>query len=360
MMGYVHNNSAEMHIAVNRKCIPPRGYMELTPEEMGNESIQRHLNMGLLEVVENPRGLTPAQIVMENLEPNGNLLIQRSYALGDVFLMSALARNIREKYPNIRIHLGTTVEAAPLLNNNPNIELYAGVEFRDCISEYGDFINMNNLAEVYEDSLRPEVNLNRIEIMCNILGVEPVHLCPEYYITRSEIENGYKFLSNLNKPILGIAPVSRRKEKTWPVEKFIILVNLWKSRTGGSVLIFHDGAIQSLIEAGAKTLHYFDLRMAAAVAYHVDFMVALDSLWTHLAAALSIPQVLLTSCTDGKLLSKGYPGVTCVIPDQECYPCWYFFEKGGCVIGHYPKCLNAIEPEMVFDRILEVFNAGED
>ena len=350
-MGFVHNNSIDKHISVYSKCIPPRGYMELSEDEIGHESIQRYIGMGLIEMVDNPKGLSPVQLIMENMEPDGHLLLQRNYALGDVLLMSALIRNIREKYPRVQIHIGTSKEAAPLLKYSPGLEIFSSIEnFRECISKYGDFINMNNLAEVYEDSLRPDVSMNRIEIMCDILGIEPVHLCPEYYIKDNEIAAGYRALDGLERPLLGIAPVSKRKEKMWDLGKWELLIDLWKG-AGGSVLIFHNEPLPSLIEAGAKTLHYYDIRMAAAVAYHMNCMVTLDSLWTHLSAALFIPQVLLTSCTDGVLLSKGYPDVMPIVPEHECYPCWYNFHAGGCVAGQYPECLSSIEPEMILEAI---------
>lgn len=350
-MAFVHNNSITQHISVYRKCIPPRGYMDLSQDEIGHESIQKYLDMGVLEIVDNPRGLAPVQFMMENLNPDGHLLLQRSYALGDVLLMSAVVTNMLEKYPNLTIHLRTSKEAEPLLRHNANIELYSSTDsFRDCVRKYGDFVDMNNLPEVYEDEIRPDVTENRIEIMCRILGIEPVHLCPEYYMTNSEIELGHKAIMGMDRPILGIAPKSRRIEKTWPEDKWELLIHFWK-KMGGTVLIFHDQPIPKLIDAGARTLHYFDIRMAAAIAHHIDIMVVLDSLWTHLAAALSIPQILLTSCTDGRLLSKGYPAVTCVIPEQECYPCWYNFGMGGCVLGQDSKCLVSTDCEYVFELL---------
>lgn len=348
-MTLVHNNSITQHISVYRKCIPPRGYLELNDDEMAHESIQMHLTNGLLEIVDNPKGLSPVQLVMDRLGPAGNLLLRRTYALGDVLLMSALVRDIKEKYPHLTIHLHTSREAEPLLRHNPQIQLYDSVDsFRECIRKHGDFIDMNNRPEVYEDEIRPDVRENRIEIMCRILGIEPVHLCPEYYILESEIEAAGKALAGISRPLLGIAPVSKRKEKDWPLEQWRELVRLWHT-LDGDVIIFHNKPIPELSEAGAKSFHYFDVRMAAAIAYRVDLMVTLDTLWTHLAAALSVPQVLLTSCTDGMLLSRGYPDTVCVIPENECYPCWYNFHTGGCVLNHHPECLESIDYEYVFE-----------
>jgi len=84
---FIHNNSITQHISVHDKCIPPREYLELDDEDMNHESIRKYISMGVLEVVENPRGLTSVQLVMDNVEPGGILLMQRTYALGDICLV---------------------------------------------------------------------------------------------------------------------------------------------------------------------------------------------------------------------------------------------------------------------------------
>jgi ADP-heptose:LPS heptosyltransferase len=88
----------------------------------------------------------------------------------------------------------------------------------------------------------------------------------------------------------------------------------------------------------------------------MDLMVTHDSLWSHFSAALGVPQVLLASCTDGQLLSKGYPDVSVVQRDWDCVPCWYRFKEGGCIYSNYPRCLDDVGVDEVMTKVSEALS----
>jgi hypothetical protein len=255
----------------------------------------------------------------------------------------------------LTIHFNTSIEAFPLIAKNPHVKVTADLGMmRAIINRCGAFIDLNNIPESYEDEHRPIINKNRIEIMLDYLDISGLAV-PELFMTKGLETFGKKFVKGCKRPFMGIAPMSRRKEKMWPMERWRELVTEWKRETGGAVFVFHSRKIPDL-EGSAVTHTAIDLMATVSVALQMDIFVTLDSLWTHVAAALRIPQVLLASCTDGELLSKTYPSTYVLHGQEPCYPCWYMFAAGGCQLGQHPKCLSGISGMDAYVAVQGVLN----
>lgn len=349
----VFNSSVRTQISLGHKVILPRNYANLTDSESGTDVVQRYLRDGILQEIKDIAGtVPPIHALVSRLQAGQHVVIQRHYALGDILLVTAVIESLIAAHPGIRVHFGTSRESACLVENLPGVETLGDLGTqRALIEKYGALIDLNNIPESYEEKNSPGITRNRIEIMCDYLGIEPVTLCPSYYLSASEAEIGDKVLCNQEPPFLGIAPISRRVEKAWPIEKWLALSRLWTRTTGGTAVLFHNKVLKDFMEEPIVSVQGYDLRTAAAIAYHMDAFVTLDSLWAHLAAALGIRQAVLASCTDGGLIVKGYPNAVAIQGTRSCSPCWYKLAAGGCMLGQHPACLLPIEPEFVLERL---------
>jgi ADP-heptose:LPS heptosyltransferase len=352
-MQWVFNPSPNTFVSVREKTIPPMGFGNMTPEEMDHPGMLVHLRTGALRVSDDTEATAgSAEMIMKHLLPYDDLVLERTYALGDVFLTTGVVDAINSALPGVKVHFYTSDGARPLLMHHPGMVLIKNVQdLYNNIQRHGNYIKLDNVPELYEEHHLPDVRYSRIEIMCNHLGIEPVSLCPSYYLTDAETDLGRNVVSRYPAPYLGIAPVSRRIEKMWDVTEWTILTRLWKQRTKGTVFCFHSQEIPEISKAGVVRLDWFDLRSAAAVAFHMDVFVTLDSLWTHLVAALGCPQVLLTSCTDGELLARDYPKTIVLHSSDDCYPCWYQFPHEKCSLSNPPQCLLAVSAGRVADAV---------
>ena len=347
----VFNSTIRTAISVDKTTIMPLAYAQVPEALTADPSILRHIKMGNLKLMANADVLTPERIMAKAYE-EGNVVIRRNVAFGDVLLCSAIAANIKE-YGKVNIFFITDSNAYELVRYDPNIKYvrWAG-EATEAISLYRNYINLNNVPESYEETNRGHLELNRIEIMCWHLGIPVTTQCPEYFIREGEIAAGRQLLSKYKPPFLGLCPKATRIERMWPIENYPAIAKEWKSQTGGTAFYFSNSRIAAL-EKDCVPIVY-DIRFAAAVAYSMGKMLTVDSLWCHLAAALNVPQVIMASATDGYLLSKGYDNCIVLQGHKPCSPCWYMFSKGGCSRDNYSKCLLELEQERVINALWQL------
>jgi ADP-heptose:LPS heptosyltransferase len=286
----------------------------------------------------------------------GSIVVSRTYAHGDVMLAATVLESLKLKFPGKEIIFHTSTLHEPLVRGYLGVKVISGDELlRAELRKAGVFLDLDDIPEKFEEKTSP-VEINRIEIFHQYLGLHPEAYCPSYYMTEAETEAHLFFLEQHRKPYIGFSPSSIRMEKSWPLDRWRTLVNALVdgNGNGGTVFIFDGKDAMKVRHPQVVPIINRHIRAAAAVAWHMDVMVTQDSLWTHLAAAMGVPQVLLASCTDGELLSWGYPDTTVIQRDWDCVPCWYDFSKGGCVTGNYPRCLSDVSVEEVRGTVMEV------
>ena len=283
----------------------------------------------------------------------GTIVVSRTYAHGDIFLAAETLEPLIKKYPDNAIIFHTTSQMEPFVRYRPDVKIITGDDaLKEALRTAGVFLNLDDIPEKFEER-NPGSGLNRIEIFCHYLDISPESLCPSYYVNRDEPKSAEAYLEQFEKPFIALSPSTMRKEKSWRPEKWKQLAADILSQTSGTVFIFDAQDILQLRNARIIPMIGRDFRVAASVAWHMDLMVTQDSLWSHFAAALAVPQILLASCTDGKLLSKGYPDVWVIQRDWGCVPCWYRFKTGGCIYSNYPRCLDDVSVGEVMVRVME-------
>ena len=345
---------------MDSRRVGPMGLLELPLSEANDPRIATFKKHGIISEL--------CQMDIENIIPHGVMLLKRfddqgakgtivlsrTYAHGDMFLAASVISALKKRYPENDIIFHTMPKMEPLIRHHPDAKIITGDEaLKDALRLAGVYINLDDVAELYEEH-NPGSGMNRIEIFCHHLGLEPETLCPNYYITPEEIDSADTLLRHHQRPYIGISPSTMRKEKSWPLERWEVFTQAIQEQTGGTVFVYDDKPVLNVEGDHVAKLIHKPFRTVGSIAYHMDIFVTQDSLWSHWAAALGVKQILLSSCTDGALLAKGYPKVSVIQRDWECSPCWYKFDNPACLHGGYPACLQDVSENEVVTKVLEV------
>jgi ADP-heptose:LPS heptosyltransferase len=282
-----------------------------------------------------------------------SVCFSRTYAYGDIILTSAFLENVKIKYPHLEILLHTDPYMIPLFLCCPT--------FKTTAEKQDGMIILNNIFEVMEDKEIAEtgrLSKNRIELMCGYFDIPMVIRKPQYYLTSEENESAFgKLASMFPMPHIGIAPSSKQIEKTLGLPKWKTIIQSLLQKTQGTIFIFDSSENESRLGITDKRVVYLgNMAWRGKMLYclMVDVMVTHDSLWSHLAASTGTPQILLTSCTDGKLLTKDYPSAFVIEPVEKCYPCFYRLEHNNCGRNTTPKCFDNLNIQDLVKYIIQI------
>jgi ADP-heptose:LPS heptosyltransferase len=294
--------------------------------------------------------------MIQTIDPNKkSICFSRTSAYGDIILTSCFLENVKLKYPHLEILFHTDPYMIPLFLCCKTFKTTP--EKQDCM------IVLNNIFEVMEDKEIAEterLSKNRIERMCTYFDIPMIIKKPQYYITEDENETAFsKLASMFPMPHIGIAPSSKKIEKTLGLPKWKTVIEMLLRKTEGTIFIFDSlGNEEGLGIRHDRVKYLGNMAWRGKMLYclMVDVMVTHDSLWSHLAGATGTPQVLLTSCTDGKLMTKDYTSAFVVEPIEKCYPCFYRIEQKtkGCARNHPAKCFDDLNIEHFIDYVISI------
>jgi ADP-heptose:LPS heptosyltransferase len=90
---------------------------------------------------------------------------------------------------------------------------------------------------------------------------------------------------------------------------------------------------------------------------NLDLMVSMDSFNMHIASVLGVPVVSIWGAThpDFGFYPQQQPRSNALCANLPCQPCSAFGQK-ACRYGDY-RCLTAITPEMVFQKIQKILKS---
>jgi ADP-heptose:LPS heptosyltransferase len=273
------------------------------------------------------------------------VVISRDYALGDVLFVTAFIKNLITTYPHLSIYFKTNDVVSSILNgNNDFVTIVKKSDITEAMRSCDIHVCLNDVMEQYEDSHKP-VDKPRIEILSTFCNVSYEQKTPRLFLDKQQIDSWLPFLSQYPRPFVGVCTSSIRKEKA-------LSPSLWNyvcsKLTQGTLFVIDklDIGIR-----GKNVIPVIDNRLDGILGLLIsmDRVITLDSFLCHASSAFDIPQTLVTSCTNGKLLARDYANVDVIEPEKDCYPCWYNLKLGGCGLANYPKCLD----ENVADRIIK-------
>lgn len=328
------------------------------------------------------------------------VLIIKLRAMGDTILTTAPAQALHEELPEAEITALVPDLWAPLLENHPAIhrlwrfrkdQLFSSwrwisrirAEKFDWVMAFhagGTAINLARFSRApvraihFHHLLKPN-KYSTVEIpgkgevkpiierdldVLRALGLNPQRPATQIHLRSEETCRAQEFLTqqNVRGPVLALGCGASRPTKQWPMEYFATAAQMWRQKTGGSVITV-AGAGETAV-AGSLRLPHDDLRFVAACVSRAQIFLGNDSGPKHLAVALGIPTVSLFGPEHP---FEWHP----YAKDQHSY---FFLDNLPCRairVGQAPawcalktceleqhKCMRQLRPEPVMQRVLQV------
>lgn len=331
-----------------------------------------------------------------------DVLAVRFSAIGDILLTTPLLRALRAAHPGARITVLTKDRFAPLLSHNPHVSEVIGIEPGEGIRavarrisgiRYTHMLDLHGslrsrmlrrlvpgpwttyrkrrvartaliLAkrDLYGDA--PPVPERYFEA-AEPLGLGPDGGPPDFFLSETADARARARLAGLGiaqdgRPLVAMGPGAAHPTKRWPDEAWTALARR-VAATGADVALLGGPAdvetAQEIAErAGvsvASMVGILGLQETGAVIRRAEVLVSGDTGLMHMATGVGTPVVALFGPTVREFGFFPYNADHSTVVELElaCRPC---SAQGGraCPLGHH-RCLRAIAPEDVFERLCE-------
>jgi len=274
------------------------------------------------------------------------ILIIRPDRIGDVVLTTPLIRAVKKSFPGSFVAVMVGSYTAPLLENNPNVDLlitddpdgkdsgksgfwkqvstlrqlrfsiglmplprerhawmmfFAGIGKRIGVGTklYQVLTGMKSVSRNKYIPLRHEADY--VMDLGRIIGIANEDLTPEIIVSDLEKKKGYGLLTSagfsMDKPIVGINPGSQKSSPNWPPERYAELVRQLSEQ---HQIFVNVGPASSCLDryfpiSQKNTFVYApnDLRELIGLCYYLSVLVTPSTGTMHIAAALGVPTVSL-------------------------------------------------------------------
>lgn len=167
---------------------------------------------------------------------------------------------------------------------------------------------------------------------------------------------------------IGLAPFARHQGKIYPLDKVSELIEQLSKLSDVIILLFGGGTHElEIIERLSKKysdsiipVKRMKLKNELVLMSYLDVMISMDSANMHLASLSHTPVVSLWGSTHPAL---GFYGVNqnianAVQVEQTCRPCSVYGDNPCRFTGQEAyKCMKAIKPEMVVERVRAVLDS---
>jgi len=283
--------------------------------------------------------------------PKASVCVIRSLGgIGDVLMVLPSLRQLKKDFPAARLTFAIDMHRTA---NNVYYALVKNVPFIDEIidARYVDKVKYSYVFDVttvcirYESSKLP--TLNRIDIFARSLGIPVVEeKVPYYQVTVQEAQWASTQLPKGTN--IAIHTASFDRQRCWPKEKYLELVQLIKQHTDWNVILFDFNQVVPELRNNIKVYDFSNtnVREMAALIAGCDMFVGPDSGPMHLAGALGVRSLILFGSIPPKARINYYPTHTVITAkDLKCLGCWY----QACKIGY--KCMNDISAKMVLEQM---------
>jgi len=214
-------------------------------------------------------------------------------------------------------------------------------------------------------------NLDLLKILPNNIEVENISISTNLYPT----EKNYKKVDQLLRELIKVeksttiilAPGSVWYTKRWPLEYYLELTNKLLEKNFYIILLgspteksLCDYIILNTIrkEKIKNVSGEFDLLDAAALVRKIDLVICNDSGMLHIANAMDTPVFAFFGPTTKNIGYYPFKENDFIFEiNIPCRPCG---SHGGdkCKKGHF-NCMKLLNPDIVFQRIVNVYNANQ-
>lgn len=286
---------------------------------------------------------------LDQTEPDRpRLLYTMPMSAGDVYISTAVVNSLRKKFPDHAIFFATDPKYGDILRDNSDIDHVIGWEpwMQDVPFLEGLF------DEVYTPNLSIQMlSANWVKRgKGRLLGNEMAHLCDvefgEYRIS-TETVNG------LPERYVVINPGSGKGQ--WEARNYLhwqeVIANLVKL-TGLPVVqvgLADDPLYDGVCDLRGQTTY----NQLAHVVKGAEVIVGMDTITSHLAAGLNVPQVTIYgssySTSTGPVTKGSALGLNVLIDTPSRYTCDRACYKYTCSVDKDHPCVNEISPRKIVE-----------
>ncbi len=356
-----------------------------------------------------------AQNKLENNNPYGltSVMLARFSAIGDVAMTVPVIYSACRSYPDIQFVLVTRPSMTKIFVNAPANLSVEGIDVKECYKGIGGMYRIvKEMVEKYQIDafidLHDVIRTKLMRLFCRIRRIRVAHInkgrSHKRALTRQYnkvmlpltsqraryrevffkvglpitehfdgLYNGRKksdcsIFANVTAPKaegmrwIGIAPFAAHSGKIYPPELMQQVVKKLSQQPNMKIFLLGGGGReQEILEQWADDMpnveclagkrHGFAVELA--LFNHLDVMLSMDSANMHLASIAGASTISIWGATHPYCGFKGWrqsDSDTIQLP-MVCRPCSVFGDK-PCFRGDY-LCLNAIKPEVVFNKIME-------
>lgn len=275
--------------------------------------------------------------VLPTLKPGTDVIIAREMGLGDVLMVTIVARALARKFPKLRFTLATSTKYISVLGELPF--LAGGVRpLIEMDGRYPYVVELRGLSEKHVLRLTTD----RIDIFALYCGIK----LDDYSIPIAppgDLPPGLFRDKQSRRRTVAVAVRGSTGLRTWPLPNVHRFIEMGRDR--GWTMIPIDGSRIEMPEGCLNLTGQLDLPGVKALLKGVDFVVSPDTGILHLAEAVGTRCLALFTMVPPELRITHYKWVKGFARrDLACFPCHH----RGCAAY---TCGAGITPESVIDGI---------
>lgn len=299
----------------------------------------------------------------DTLLPCASILIGRTGGLGDLILLTPDIREIKRRWPTVRIAVACIRELGAGLENLPFVdEILPYPVSQEKANTYDGWIWLENAVEKGEDSR----TLHSVDCVAKFIGLDLPADCDKrqaYVVSameRADIKEAYPRIPGVRR--LCIQPKASAACRTYNKTGQVIAEFLKK---GWEVfLLGNAGEFKTEPKPGLRTItDGWTFRHRAALVETADCLLAPDSSLLHVAGALGVPAVGLYGVFPWQLRTLYAPTTRALMRVEgfPCAPCHHhatpakpFPEKCPTASKGYCGVMDAIPVEQIVKAVEEM------
>ena len=297
---------------------------------------------------------------------NRKLLALRHGGGGDILFMTTGLAELKRKYPKSSLNIAISPAYLSIPENNPNIDQVLSLPIS--LTEWNKYhyhIIFENLIE--NNPQASEYNaydLFMLKMGLDIKTVPPENKIPKLYITDEEKNSQ---LDRFFRTPMGKKSVGIQAEASSPIRKYLpynfIEVGKALIKKGFDVYFFgsqmQENTIGYLVSQCGEGSHAVieDMRTALVIASFMDYFIAPDSLFIHVAGAFEIPCIGLYGPFPSDLRMQYFKRSIGINAKTACSPC-FKHSHHPCDKGEPSPCMRLISPDIVLKAFDELINTN--
>lgn len=284
---------------------------------------------------------------------------------GDILFMLTAFRELKRKFPSVEIDVAVGNQYIPIVVGEESVKktLSIPITLNDW-NEYNYHFIFENLIENNEKASRYnayDLFMEQMKIDFEKVSIE--NKIPRITLFEAEKNIALRKFQFLGSPLkkVGIQVTASSPVRTYPPSKFLPVIshlteNNYEVYLFGSELQSQE--IEYLVKQSNSNKVFSivqPLREAIVIASFMNYFIAPDSMFIHIAGAFQIPLLGIYGPFRSSLRMKYFKNAIALDVESGCSPC---FKHGmnPCPKGDPSPCLNLISSEMIietFDKLVK-------